>query len=298
MTSIAFSAETPAEVFKSAKRVVFLGDSITWNGGCVADFLAWAESGPRKFDGMVAINLGLPSETVSGLSEPGHAGGKFPRPDLHERLGRVLEATKPDLIFACYGMNDGIMMPYDPERTKKFAEGMTKLKEAVEKTGAKIIVLTPPYYDWLKNPALKHYTEVLAKYSEWLMSQREKGWMVVDVNGAMTREIMEKRRTDPGFSVQPDAVHPDAAGHWMMAKPLIHACGGTDVRAGSVAEMLKSKQVPPQFHGLITQRMIVLRDAWLTKTKHTRPGIPTGKPLEQAETAARELQEKADALLK
>ena len=41
----------------------------------------------RKFK---VINCGLPSETVSGLSEPDHAGGKFPRPDLHERLGRVL----------------------------------------------------------------------------------------------------------------------------------------------------------------------------------------------------------------
>ncbi|MDA0751808.1 MAG: lysophospholipase, partial [Verrucomicrobia bacterium] len=36
------------------------------------------------------LNQGLPSETVSGLSEPGHAGGKFPRPDLHERLDRAL----------------------------------------------------------------------------------------------------------------------------------------------------------------------------------------------------------------
>ena len=30
----------------------------------------------------------------------GHAGGAFPRPDLHERLHRVLEKTKPDLVFA------------------------------------------------------------------------------------------------------------------------------------------------------------------------------------------------------
>jgi len=35
--------------------------------------------------GFEILNLGLPSETVSGLSEPNHAGGAFPRPDLHER---------------------------------------------------------------------------------------------------------------------------------------------------------------------------------------------------------------------
>ena len=36
---------------------------------------------------------------------------KIPRPDLHERLERVLTQTKPDLVFARYGMNDGIYLP-------------------------------------------------------------------------------------------------------------------------------------------------------------------------------------------
>jgi hypothetical protein len=40
------------------------------------------------------IDAGPPSETVSGLSEEGHAGGQFPRPDLVERLTRVLAVTK------------------------------------------------------------------------------------------------------------------------------------------------------------------------------------------------------------
>ncbi len=65
---------------------------------------------------MQLINVGLPSETVSGLSEPGHAGGQFPRPDLHERLQRVLEQTKPELVVACYGMNDGIYYPLGDDR--------------------------------------------------------------------------------------------------------------------------------------------------------------------------------------
>ena len=50
------------------------------------------------------------------MSEEGHAGGKFPRPDLHERLDRALPKTKPDLVFACYGMNDGIYLPLDEAR--------------------------------------------------------------------------------------------------------------------------------------------------------------------------------------
>ena len=75
-----------------ADRIVFLGDSITYNGGYVANFETWLKSlySRRNID---VINLGLPSETVSGLSEDGHAGGRFPRPDLFTRLDSVLSKS-------------------------------------------------------------------------------------------------------------------------------------------------------------------------------------------------------------
>src|SRR5688572_26755736 len=113
---LAADAPAPAaEVLPGVKRVLFLGDSITYSGQYIDDFetaLRLHLPG-RRID---VINCGLPSETVSGLSEEGHAGGKFPRPDLHERLDRVLAKVKPDLIFACYGMNDGIYLPLSDER--------------------------------------------------------------------------------------------------------------------------------------------------------------------------------------
>ncbi|MEI2725571.1 MAG: hypothetical protein V9H26_19255 [Verrucomicrobiota bacterium] len=49
--------------------------------------------------------------------------GQFPRPDLHERLGRVLEKTKPDQVVACYGMNDGIYLPFSEERFAEVSSG-------------------------------------------------------------------------------------------------------------------------------------------------------------------------------
>src|SRR5258708_23755619 len=97
-------AQQRAELPPGVKRVLFLGDSITYGGHYVCDVEAYfvTRYPERKIE---FINEGLPSETVSGLSEPGHAGGQFPRPDLHERLARVLAGTKADLVFACYGMN-------------------------------------------------------------------------------------------------------------------------------------------------------------------------------------------------
>src|SRR6187431_826149 len=111
-----------------AKRVLVLGDSIT-HGGQYLEFIE-AYFVTRFPDRHVEfINVGLPSETVSGLSEPGHAGGQFPRPDLHERLDRVIESTRPALIVACYGMNDGIYYPFGEERFAAFRAGMLKLRE-------------------------------------------------------------------------------------------------------------------------------------------------------------------------
>src|SRR5436190_1320230 len=64
--------------------------------------------------------------------------GVFPRPDLHERLIRAIEKTKPDLVFACYGMNDGIYFPLSDERFAAFKGGMQKLHQHVESAHIRI----------------------------------------------------------------------------------------------------------------------------------------------------------------
>src|ERR1043165_8451750 len=110
----------------AGRRVIFLGDSNTQAGGYINFTTYYLEKlHPRKdFD---IIGLGLASETLSGLSEEGHAGGKFPRPCLFERLGRVLEKAKPEVVFACYGMNDGIYLPQNKDRFTAFQKGVTTL---------------------------------------------------------------------------------------------------------------------------------------------------------------------------
>ena len=110
-----------------ARRVVVLGDSITHSGQYV-DFIETYFVTRFPDRRVEFLNVGLPSETVSGLSEPGHADGKFPRPDLHERLERVLEQARPDVVLACYGMNDGIYLPFSDERLARFTNGLVRLR--------------------------------------------------------------------------------------------------------------------------------------------------------------------------
>ncbi len=103
-------------------------------GDYIAAFDAWLTTKRLKF-APVVIGCGLPSETVSGLSEEGHAGGKFPRPVLSERLDRVLTVVEPDLVFACYGINCGIYEPLDEARFASTARDSPRCGTALSRRG-------------------------------------------------------------------------------------------------------------------------------------------------------------------
>lgn len=292
-------AEEPAlrDVFEGARRIVFLGDSITASGQYVAAVDAWLAARTKGKAPQTLIDAGLPSETVSGLSEEGHAGGKFPRPDLAERLDRVLAVTKPDLVIACYGMNCGIYEPFDEGRFAKYQAGIKSLKEKVEKAGAKFVVMTPPFYDDLRAPKKFSYNEVLDRYAAWLIGQREQGWRVIDLHVPMTAEVRRRRTDDPKFTFQPDGVHPNEAGHWCVAQQILKALGD-DKAAGaeSPKEMLAAMNAPPELLPLVQQRMSVLRDAYVATAGHKRPGVAAGLPLPEATAKADELTKRIKAL--
>src|SRR5689334_11715669 len=73
-------------LLKDGQRVVFLGDSNTFAGLYIAylDGYLRTRFPDKRFE---LINLGLPSETASGLSEPDHP---YPRPDVHTRVEQAL----------------------------------------------------------------------------------------------------------------------------------------------------------------------------------------------------------------
>lgn len=283
---------TPQELLKQSKRIVFLGDSITAAGEYVAYFDAWLlTQGLEKIP--TVINVGLPSETVSGLSEDGHAGGAFPRPDLAERLDRVLKVTKPDLVVACYGMNCGIYLPFDEGRLKKYQEGIQHLKGAVEQAGAKLVLVTPPFYDDLRSPRDFSYNGVLDRYAQWLLEQRQAGWMVADLHVPMTKEVAKRRVADPKFTFQPDGVHPNSAGHWFVAQQVIAWFGDESATAAATPEeFFRAKKLPAEVLPLIKQRTSLLRDSYVGTAGHKRPGVAKGLPIPEAEQKAAELTKK------
>jgi lysophospholipase L1-like esterase len=294
------------------RRVVFLGDSITYSGQYVEYIEAYLRIGQPTLR-CEFLNLGLPSETVSGLSEPGHAGGAFPRPDLHERLDRVLEQTRPDLIVACYGMNDGIYHPFSRERFEKYRDGMRRLRERAAAIGAKVLHVTPPVFDPepIRSRTLpaglaeyrqpyEGYDDVLGRYSEWLLARKADGWDVLDDHGPMKRYLAEARRRDPTYRLADDGVHVNATGHWLIARGILRHWG---VQDRQVLEAVNGEKVlADRPHGLailklVQQEQRVLKDAWLTSTGHKRPGMKRGLPLEEAQRQAQSIDAEIRTLM-
>ncbi|GAA4419845.1 hypothetical protein GCM10023187_54560 [Nibrella viscosa] len=282
---------------KGTKRILFLGNSITYAGTYVAAIEAyWLTHHPDSH--YEFINAGLPSETVSGLSEPGHADGRFPRPNLRERLHRVLAQTRPDVVFACYGMNDGIYMPLADDRFTAYREGMLWLHAELKRSGAKrIVLLTPPVHDD-KTLGTQGYNRTLDRYADWLLAQRDSlRWEVADIHFPMTRFLEEQRKTDPGFKLANDGVHPGEQGHWLMAKAVLQYLGEP---IPDTATLQSSVAVHPRgetIRQLVGERQTMMKNAWLVFTGHKRPDMPPGVPMTDARSRYKQIGKQIRATL-
>ncbi|NNE91741.1 MAG: DUF1080 domain-containing protein [Verrucomicrobiales bacterium] len=271
--------------------VLFLGDSITHAGHYITDIEAVLRAGGDLETEL--INLGLPSETCTGLSEPDHP---FPRPNVHDRIDSALEKVKPDLVFACYGMNDGIYHPFSRDRFAAYQQGIEAIIEKVNAAGAKLVLMTPPPFDpeplRAKNKLLpaqtdqdfawfqiyeSYDTEVLAKYAEWILQQQGRSDIagVIDLRSPVLEAVEEGRKADPDFTYSNDGVHLNAEGHEILSQAILAAFSKTP-----------ESPIDSEDRSRIAKKQQILHNAWLSHVGHTRPGVAPGLPLETARIAA------------
>ncbi len=238
------AAEEKRQFFlQGGERVVFFGDSITQSGQYVEyieAFLLTRFPG-QKFE---IINRGISSETLSGTSEIDH---NPPRPDAHKRFSRDITSLKPDVLVSCFGMNDGNYQPFSEELFVKYKDGVGRLaRRAAEEANTKLVIMTPPPFDayrksildsdakyWGYKYAFIGYDDVLERYSQWLLTFRNDGFVVADVHSAMNKHLAERRSKKVSFYLSGDGVHPNATGHWLMAQTLLLAWNAP-AEAGSV----------------------------------------------------------------
>ena len=227
--------------------IFFFGDSITKAGGYFKAIRAELhKQNPATPPDM--HNFGHMSETVSNLSEAYHPGR---RPCIHNWIGNVV-SEKPDLVVACYGINDAIYHPYSEERFAAYKNGVESLITKFHAVGTHVVLLTPPPFaaagppfppgtddearkallakanaeaeqEAQANPQkfgfrtpYPYYDEVLARYAEWLLTLADReGVSVVDIRTPMLARIKETHGGDP--------IHPNNVGHQIMAETFLKA---------------------------------------------------------------------------
>ena len=287
------------------RRVLWLGDSITQDGKYVSFVQYYLEKKypTAKFD---FISIGLASETVSGLSEHAHP---FPRPCVFERLQRALDATKPATVIACYGMNDGIYHPLNPERMQAFQTGIHRLSHAVQAAGAQLILLTPPPFDPLPVKGVvaadasdfsylhpfTNYDSVLTEYAAWEgMLPVGTARLVVDLHSPLAEYLAMQRALNPQFSFTRDGIHPAASGHLLMAQIILAAFGVT-TDTSDLDGNLKTVEADPLFQ-LVRSEREARSGGWLAYVGYTRDKTVKSPSVTAIEQSVADLQAQVDKL--
>ncbi|MCB1066525.1 MAG: SGNH/GDSL hydrolase family protein, partial [Verrucomicrobiae bacterium] len=153
-----------------------------------------------------------------------------------DRFDDDVAAFKPKVVTILLGMNDGAYEDFNAETFDTYAKDMTTVLDRIEQLGAKAIVMSPTMFDHhqlalqMENPEYRfrtrsfsgQYNALLAFYGGWLRERAgERGLPFADQWAPMNEHTFVQRRSEPDFSLVPDAIHPAPAGHFLMAFELL-----------------------------------------------------------------------------
>ena len=241
-----------AEPFKAGDTVCYVGDSIT-HGGTYHSIvtLFYATRFPDR--PIRYWNCGISGDRAGGIMS-----------DEAFRLNIDILGHKPTVATIMLGMNDvgrndygeGKSGPEFEQRRQasldSYDANMQKLIAALQKSGARVILITPSIYDETtklekanpdigagRNGALGKCAEKILGWSKQYHTGLVKFWEVM-------KSINEREQArDPAFTiVGADRVHPGAVGHFVMAYTLLKAQGmprevariAIDARQGKAGE--------------------------------------------------------------
>jgi hypothetical protein len=143
-------------------------------------------------------------------------------------------SRKPALVFVMLGMNDGEYRAFDKGVFNTYARNMRTIMDRLNAAGATVIPMAPTPLDYrgvLANPRqtaagrakLLDYPSMLVFFGTWLREEAMmRGWNYVDLNTPFYRAHLTRRRSDPAFTLIPDAIHPEVAGQVLMAMTVVH----------------------------------------------------------------------------
>ncbi|MEC7564611.1 MAG: SGNH/GDSL hydrolase family protein, partial [Planctomycetota bacterium] len=206
----------------------------------------------------------------------------------HERLIRALDKLEPDVVIVCYGMNDGIYHPFSQARFDSYKAGIQKLIKRISERKIRLVLCTPPPFD--PKPMAKtgkllpletdkqfawfaiydKYDEVILRYAQYTRESFPGVARNVDVYCAIQAALVSRRKTEPNYTMSPDGVHINAAGHLIMAQAI------------ATALEIKWHTTDAELFAITERRTAGLHSAWLSEVGHLRPGTGRGKAIAEA----------------
>jgi lysophospholipase L1-like esterase len=197
--------------------VVFYGDSITEQQHYGRDIETYVLTRYPTWH-IKFINSGWTSDLVTG----GKGGS------VQTRLKRDVLPYHPTVVTILLGMNDGEYTHFKQSSYDTYTEGLTYLvnKLAQQIPGVRLTLLSPTYYDE-NAPGSHHfhgYNQAMLKFRDFVKTLGGKqDILAVDLNSPLAEATQIGRRQDPRFTLVPDGIHPNEAGHAIIAAALLKA---------------------------------------------------------------------------
>ena len=158
-----------------------------------------------------------------------------PRPAAaraHAASTRDVAAWRPDVLVACFGMNDGNYHPFEAGAVRGVPGGRAATARRGARGQGAAVLLTPPPFDptaarpptptpSLRLQVRRHRLRPHPRgrtATSW-SRLRDEGSLVADVHTAMNDHLRAAARMSSPLLA--DAVHPDPTGHWLMAQTLL-----------------------------------------------------------------------------
>lgn len=207
---------------KNGDRVVFYGDSITDQRLYTTFVETYVVTRFPKLDATF-IHSGWGGDRVSGGKTSG---------DIDTRLSRDVYAYKPTVMTIMLGMNDGRYRAFDQELFDTYRNGLASIvdKARRELPGLRLTLIRPsPYDEVTRGPsdrAPSGYNDVMIRFGEAVKTIAEANRQtVVDFNAPITEMLTKAKAANAALAekIIPDRVHPQAAGHLIMASQLLGA---------------------------------------------------------------------------
>ncbi len=210
--------------FKKNDRVVFLGNSIT-EAGYYHSYI-WLYYMTR-FPGMPLKVIGA-----------GVGGDRSE--EMFKRLDGDVFSKNPTVLVTTFGMNDTGYFEYNQPGADKFADKRVsesfdwykKIEERYkQRTKTRIVLMGSSPYDETaimenSNPFRNKNKAMLRVVDFQRKSATENGWEFFDLNRPMTAINERVQQQDPSFTLcGGDRIHPDNAGHMVMAYLFLKAQG-------------------------------------------------------------------------